>query len=190
MKSRSDISRVFERIDRLAQNLRIEDAQFLIDALNELSRIIETTLEKSNGAKRPLRQIAKYLKKKADVQSPNYLRRSESSIRHVRNLLAHNRYVDEYEVRDVYPVFWQILSKTGKEWELEELNNLLAYSLRVKPLGLGHGASSARIVNYYKSYFNALPDEGKAKIFRDLLLRTYSQPPFRRFVEQSSAAVE
>ncbi len=105
-------------------------------------------------------------------------------------MLAHQRAVALPDLRDAYPLFWQILGKTAKEWNKEELGNLLAYSMRRKPLETSDDTSTTRVINYYKSYFNTLPEEDKPRVFRDLLLRVYSEPPFRRFVHQGKADSE
>lgn len=133
-------------------------------------------------ARESLRTIATYLGKKTKGLETSSSEGSALSLRALRNDLVHSRSLRKYsptELKALEPFLWRVLERSSAEWESRELTNFLAYCLQTPVLGLDTDADPKKIVRMYRAIFNAMPEQRREYVFRELVLRLFSE---RRFV--------
>lgn len=125
--------------------------------------------------KTALRQVRTYLQKKCVELDPVLTGARESSLRRIRNDLAHGKIHRDLDLAPLYPELWRAIARLGARLGPSEIENLLAYTLDVPNMrACSRGASAARIVQIYKPMFNALNSEEQRALFSELLLRLFT----------------
>jgi hypothetical protein len=129
-------------------------------------------------AARTLRQLARYIGKKAADLHPDALSKRAETLRDLRNRLAHGKRPSPAELRAGYDSLWTALLKSAKRFNAHDLLNLLAYSLRTSPGAIPKSDDQARIISAFRAVFRAMPSEQQESVFTELLIRLFSEPEF------------
>lgn len=127
--------------------------------------------------KRILSQLNSYIKKKSDELDTTRTPIDVGSLRQIRNELAHGKTNRDKDFSPLYPVLWKAIGKLANRMGPLHIEDLLAYTLRQRTLGVSRqGASPSKVIAVYRPLFNALEPEVKRKVFTELLLRLFSEP--------------
>lgn len=158
-----------------AAELDDELADELNDSVVRLGRLLASREIPDSKKKTALRQIRTYLQKKCVELDPVISDARESSLRRIRNDLAHGKIRRDLDLTPLYPELWKAIARLGVRLGPSEIENLLAYTLDVPNMrAYSRGASPARIVQIYKPMFAALSPEEQRALFSALLLRLFT----------------
>jgi len=134
--------------------------------------------------KKALSQLNSYIKKKADELDSIRAPIDVVSLRQIRNELAHGKTSRDKDFSPLYPILWKAIGKLANRMGPLHIEDLLAYTLRQRSIGVSHqGASPSKVVAVYRPLFNALEPETKRKAFAELLLRLFSDPESMMFLD-------
>lgn len=162
-------------IESLASSVDPELASNLSTSFSRLAWVLSS--ENLAPAKRAkiLTQLNTYLLKKADEFDPTLIEEQAANLRKIRNELAHGKLQRNRDFSPLYPTLWKAIVKLGNKLGPFEIENLLAYSLKVQNMHISkNGTTPTKVVSVYRTMFNTQDTEEKRRIFADLLLRLFS----------------
>jgi len=147
----------------------------LANDLDRFRKLLESRRVLEEDKRKALKQISGYLAKKCKELQPERSANSVSGLRRVRNELAHGKSSSIREYSVLYPRLWRAIAELGKEMDVREMENLLAYHLSVPNLKLSsQGEELAKMIGSYKKIFDAFPAPGRAVLFKNLILGLFT----------------
>jgi hypothetical protein len=160
---------------KAAAEIDVDQAELIEDSFFRLTYLMRAN-EVSVGRKlSSLKQINTYIQKKCSELDPTLTEARESSLRKVRNELAHGKIRRDIDLKPLYPELWKAIGRLGTRLGASEIENLLAYTLDVPNVNASaRGATANKVVQIYRPMFNALPDELQRIQFAELLLRLFT----------------
>lgn len=171
MSAKRHIEELIEVANRLDPDLSAK----LSESLARFGWMLSTSRLSPARQVKVLGQLASYLAKKADQLDPEIAAVQIAGLRRIRNELAHGRHSRERDFTQYYQPMWKAISKLAQQIGPFEIEDLLAYSMRIRSIGVAkQGASPAKVVAVYRPLFNAMDHESKRQVFRELLLRLFS----------------
>jgi hypothetical protein len=170
-------------IDKLAEilpTLNAEESAIFDRIVAALNMLVLSSGDSPEVRRKVLNEVEKYLKKKNERPKKENTGDKAEYLRFVRNSFAHKSSVPAEVVTLAIPMFWAVLKESAPQWNVTELNNLLAYAIRDKHEYPGNGyATTNDVVQHYQSALKKIPPIERHEVFRELLLSLFVTPQFQ-----------
>lgn len=160
-----------------------EEHKLLVEALGSFIDLYRNRLISDRTAARTLRQLSTYLSRKAINLHPEAIARRAETLRSLRNRLTHGKRPSSAELKAGYDSLWAALLKGARKLNPKDLTNLLGYSLRTGPEIASKSHDQVRIVSAFRAVFRAMPPERQEMVFKELLIRLFSEPEFAEVLD-------
>lgn len=162
-------------LEDLAYSIDPKLASDLSTSFSRLVRVLSSNKLAPAKRMKVLTQLNTYVLKKADEFNPALIEEQAENLRKVRNELAHGKLQRNRDFSTLYPTLWKSIVKLGNKIGPVEIENLLAYSLKVQNMQVSqNGTTPTKVISVYRTMFKTLDTEEKRRVFSDLLLRLFS----------------
>lgn len=160
-----------------------EDLRFILEAVFKAS---EREMSDNNKNNPTLGQLRKHIERKLSSEQiqNSSMEINEIFLRNLRNDLVHGRNLNRYDsddLRDIQSQFWHALSKSSGRWQFDDLKSFLSYCIPHR--GESTAKTHSGIVKYYETVFFSLPESIRPPVFKELIMRLFSEPQFRENFE-------
>lgn len=177
---------LFEKLCEELSDLPPNVTSKISESLHLLNQALARTDLPLNQKIESANQLANYLRKKSKEIGAGLDDSFELDMLKWSRALRHGKRLPPDVIRALYPVFWKTLTRTAREWPIEELSNILAYCLRIKPIFFDpNKLSPTRIVSSYKNICDAMPIEKRYEIFPEIMMRISGEPSFELYLMQT-----
>ena len=182
----NSLESILYKIQHLADVLeqeQKEDLRLIFEAILKACEIENSSREKIGIS---LNQLRKQIERKINseqIQSSS-IKINEIFLRNLRNDFVHGKSLNRYgsdDLRDIQSQFWHALSKSSARWQFDDLKSFLSYC--IPHSGESTAKTQSGIVKYYETVFFSLPESVRAPVFKELVMRLFSEPQFRENFE-------
>jgi len=174
------------KIQQCAYALGPQQKEELTLILEAVFKACEREVLSKNKNSSPLSQLRKHIERKLNSEQiqNSSIKINETFLRNLRNDLVHGKSLNRYDsddLRDIQSQFWHALSKSSGRWQFDDLKSFLAYCIPHR--GESTAKTQSGIVKYYETVFFSLPDNIRPPVFKELVMRLFSEPQFRENFE-------
>ncbi len=179
---------LFRDLELTIRRLDAKEADRLISTLETLVR--QLTSERSHSAlKKRIESLAQNVARAEGSQRFRTVDDKIAYLRSIRNQLTHGTSIDETDMAAASKVLWSLLKDSASNWDPKDLSRLLAYALRSPepffPVDLAGDPED--IVTFYQGKYNKIPVRSRSPVFKELLLRLYTEKSFQSFLQRLEA---
>lgn len=162
-----------------------EDLKLILEAI---FKVCEREISSHNKSSSALSQLRKHIERKLSSEQiqNSSMKINEIFLRNLRNDLVHGKSLNRYDsddLRDIQSQFWHALSKSSGRWQFDDLKSFLSYC--IPHSGESTAKTQSGIVKYYETVFFSLPEGIKSPVFKELVMRLFSEPQLRENFEMT-----